>query len=367
MRDAPRRRAIGNHLGNVLATVSDAKLPEARVLSHTDYYAFGGAMPGRSGGAGYRHGFNTQEKSPELAPDHYTAEFWEYDARIGRRWNLDPVVKPHESGYTVMGGNPILNGDAPGDDFIIKNIIIERGSDKKITKVRFDVEIRMTFVDLTQSGMIGFELHAYKHAALIQQTFTGKATTDKSPRQLSILQETGGPSTIWQFAPNATLEVGNVSVNYNTTDKLDDNIKHNNHVVVVVDKIKPMPYSDNDPSTVVPSGLAPRDGEVSLVTASAFATKGANTVAHEFGHNLGLGHPGETLEKNRASGGLMGYKDHLNFRLSNTELASAFWHILVDKARMVMLPGAKYKKSAQNKAKKFTSENASKYAEDRVD
>jgi hypothetical protein len=31
--------------------VSDAKLPEAKVLSHTDYYAFGGAMPGRSGGA----------------------------------------------------------------------------------------------------------------------------------------------------------------------------------------------------------------------------------------------------------------------------------------------------------------------------
>jgi hypothetical protein len=45
-----REYELANHLGNVLATVSDVKLPAARVLSHTDYYAFGSAMPGRSGG-----------------------------------------------------------------------------------------------------------------------------------------------------------------------------------------------------------------------------------------------------------------------------------------------------------------------------
>lgn len=68
----------------------------------------------------YRYGFNGQEKTDEISGNgnHYTAEFWEYDPRTGRRWNLDPVVKPWESGYAVMGGNPIWNKDVNGDDFV---------------------------------------------------------------------------------------------------------------------------------------------------------------------------------------------------------------------------------------------------------
>jgi hypothetical protein len=77
-------------------------------------------MPGRNWqSAAYRYGFNTQEKSPELAEGHYTAEFWEYDARIGRRWNLDPVVKVHESGYAALGKNPVYLIDPDGNDWII--------------------------------------------------------------------------------------------------------------------------------------------------------------------------------------------------------------------------------------------------------
>jgi RHS repeat-associated protein len=110
-----REYELANHLGNVLATISDVKLSAAKVLSFTDYYAFGGAMPGRSGETNYRYGFNTQEKSPELAEGHYTAEFWEYDARTGRRWNLDPVTFPNEGGYAVNHNNPIAYNDPKGD------------------------------------------------------------------------------------------------------------------------------------------------------------------------------------------------------------------------------------------------------------
>jgi RHS repeat-associated protein len=109
-----REYELANHLGNVLATVSDAKLPAAKVLSHTDYYAFGGAMPGRSGGS-YRYGFNTQEKSPELAEGHYTAEFWEYDARIGRRWNVDPRPTVGISEYVAFANSPLMFSDVKGD------------------------------------------------------------------------------------------------------------------------------------------------------------------------------------------------------------------------------------------------------------
>jgi murein DD-endopeptidase MepM/ murein hydrolase activator NlpD len=45
----------------------------------------------------------------------YTAEFWEYDTRIGRRWNIDPKPRVGISDYSVMDGNPILLNDPDGD------------------------------------------------------------------------------------------------------------------------------------------------------------------------------------------------------------------------------------------------------------
>ena len=55
----------------------------------------------------YRYGFNGQEKDQELGEGVTTAEFWEYDGKLGRRWNLDPVVKPFESPYACFRNNPI--------------------------------------------------------------------------------------------------------------------------------------------------------------------------------------------------------------------------------------------------------------------
>ena len=57
----------------------------------------------------YRYGFNGMEKDDEVAGEgySYTAEFWQYDSRLGRRWNIDPVVKEHESPYATFANNPI--------------------------------------------------------------------------------------------------------------------------------------------------------------------------------------------------------------------------------------------------------------------
>jgi len=73
--------------------------------------------PGRkfSAGTGYRYGFNGQEKSTEITEGLTTAEFWEYDSRIGRRWNCDPVFKENESPYACLSNNPIFNIDPNGD------------------------------------------------------------------------------------------------------------------------------------------------------------------------------------------------------------------------------------------------------------
>src|SRR5690606_14414382 len=66
----------------------------------------------------YRFGFNGQEKVNEISGmgNHNTAEFWEYDTRLGRRWNLDPVDQISVSNYAVNGNNPIFYVDPYGDE-----------------------------------------------------------------------------------------------------------------------------------------------------------------------------------------------------------------------------------------------------------
>ena len=66
-------------------------------------------------------GFNGQEKDNEVGEGIYTAEFWEYDSRIGRRWNLDPVVKPWQSSYSCFSNSPISRIDPLGDDDYFDN------------------------------------------------------------------------------------------------------------------------------------------------------------------------------------------------------------------------------------------------------
>ena len=65
----------------------------------------------------YRFAFNGQEKTDEIAGagNHNTAEFWEYDTRIGRRWNLDPKPTFGISDYAAFLNSPIWFSDLLGD------------------------------------------------------------------------------------------------------------------------------------------------------------------------------------------------------------------------------------------------------------
>ncbi|MFZ1636009.1 MAG: hypothetical protein WAT43_19145 [Chitinophagales bacterium] len=126
---------IANHLGNVLATITDRKIPKetgtpngiadyyvADIATVQDYYPFGMVMPGRNWKAassnGYGFGFNGQQQDNEISSvgNINTAQFWEYDSRLGKRWNMDIIPKHHESPYAVFFNNPILISDINGDD-----------------------------------------------------------------------------------------------------------------------------------------------------------------------------------------------------------------------------------------------------------
>jgi hypothetical protein len=76
-------------------------------------------MPGRSFNPTiYSYGFGGQLKDDEISGsgNSYTAEFWQYDPRLGRRWNTDQIVKPWESSYATFGNNPIYFNDPFGLD-----------------------------------------------------------------------------------------------------------------------------------------------------------------------------------------------------------------------------------------------------------
>ena len=88
-------------------------------VSGTFYYdPFGMLLPEREWKEGYRFGFGGQEIDFEINANrnHLTAEFWEYTAELGRRYELDPICTPNSSGYSTFGNNPIFFVDRKGDN-----------------------------------------------------------------------------------------------------------------------------------------------------------------------------------------------------------------------------------------------------------
>jgi hypothetical protein len=89
-------------------------------INYISQNPFGMLMGERTfSGENYRWGFNGQEKDNEVSGNgnSNSAEFWQYDSR-GRRWNVDPVVKPFESPYVSFACNPIYFIDDVGKDAI---------------------------------------------------------------------------------------------------------------------------------------------------------------------------------------------------------------------------------------------------------
>jgi len=118
-----------NHLGNVLLTFTDKKIPRsldgtsiayymADVVSATDYYPGGSIMPGRWSGTDYRYGFGNQEMDNEIKGhgNSYSYTFRMYDPRLVRWLSIDPLARqfPFYTPYQFAGNSPIRNVDLEG-------------------------------------------------------------------------------------------------------------------------------------------------------------------------------------------------------------------------------------------------------------
>jgi RHS repeat-associated protein len=122
---------LSNHLGNVLATITDKKLQvstnttstayfEADVQTVQDYYAFGMQMPGRKLSGGYRYGFNGKENDNEVKGEGNQQDYGMriYDGRIGKFLSVDPLTKAFSmlSPYQFAANSPIENIDLDGKE-----------------------------------------------------------------------------------------------------------------------------------------------------------------------------------------------------------------------------------------------------------
>ena len=153
---------LTNHLGNVLATITDKKVyfdstgnsvadwsvPE--ISSVNDYYPFGMVMPGRAyTSENYRFGFNGKENDDEVKGNGNQQDygFRIYDTRLGRFLSVDPITNeyPGLSPYQFAGNTPIAAADLDGLEPDIKfesghsaQMIGGKGVDKKEYNQAFD-------------------------------------------------------------------------------------------------------------------------------------------------------------------------------------------------------------------------------------
>ncbi|MGV6862647.1 MAG: RHS repeat-associated core domain-containing protein [Putridiphycobacter sp.] len=141
---------LSNHLGNVLAVVSDRTTylgvqsgPTdtdygyvAYIRSKSDYYPFGMQMPGRlfNDGSSYKYGFNGMEKDNEVSGGGNSYDFGArfYNNRLGKWFSTDFITKPFVSPYNFARNNPIIYIDPDGNDEIIFEIYWKGTGDNAI-------------------------------------------------------------------------------------------------------------------------------------------------------------------------------------------------------------------------------------------
>lgn len=149
---------LANHLGNVLATVSDRKLGQAdvgggqttpdnaeyytsKVISAQDYYPFGMVKkhPENLSNDNYRYGFNGMESDDEIKGEKNSLDFGAriYDPRIGRWMSVDPLQKkyPASSPYSFVLNTPIQAVDPDGRVVVWANDLQSQIMKKQVMKL----------------------------------------------------------------------------------------------------------------------------------------------------------------------------------------------------------------------------------------
>ena len=163
---------LSNHLGNVLVTVSDKKIPvsangttidyyNADVVTANDYAPFGSLLTGRNynapGAKDARFGFNGKENDNEVKGEGNQQDygFRIYDPRLGKFLSVDPITKeyPELTPYQFASNKPIAGVDLDGLEFksSIKNGVLYISV--KLTVVNYNDVVSETQAKTIGDGM----------------------------------------------------------------------------------------------------------------------------------------------------------------------------------------------------------------------
>ncbi|MVT08531.1 RHS repeat-associated core domain-containing protein [Chitinophaga tropicalis] len=122
---------LSNHLGNVLAVITDKAKDsviggvvdhyEAEMFLAQDYYPFGMLQPDRQWRlANYRYGFNNKENDTEVKGNGNQQDYGMrvYDPRLGKFQSIDPLTKsyPELTPYQFANNTPIQAIDLDGGE-----------------------------------------------------------------------------------------------------------------------------------------------------------------------------------------------------------------------------------------------------------
>ncbi len=285
---------LSNHLGNVLSVISDQKLPQFNagalqaykpvIVSSQDYYPFGMVMKERTSNLasdGYRFGFDNQERTDEIsgAGNHTTALFWEYDTRLGRRWNLDPKPQVSVSDYSVLSDNPLMNLDILGDKVtttVERYKTMKDGTEKKPKRFSFRKANRIEI----KHKVSGLKIYDVTKSVK-------KATLEKKAQDIQ--KEI---NDYWSTKPNQNGADGDGYITNDRGQKLKVTTEFENNIEIADDPndIK----KDDHVIAIVPEEMISGEMEVAsygsnIIYASKYSLTSMNgSFAHEWGHVGGL-------------------------------------------------------------------------------
>ncbi|MGV0754778.1 DUF6443 domain-containing protein [Empedobacter brevis] len=115
-----------DHLGNVRLSYQKESNGTLKVLEENNYYPFGLKHTGYNNtnvaNANYKYKYNGKELQDEFGLNWTAMDFRNYDASIGRFFNLDVLSELHQSQtpYNFSGNNPAYYSDPSGLDWYTK-------------------------------------------------------------------------------------------------------------------------------------------------------------------------------------------------------------------------------------------------------
>ncbi len=176
-----RQFELSNHLGNVLATISDLKggvdagiadgitdYFDAEVISEQSYCPFGMIQPEmQTSNSDYDFGFNGMEQDVEVKGAANSLNFGAriYDPRLARWLSVDPKAEKYsdESCYSFAGNSPILFLDSDGKIKTTYVRVVAKDGSETFFKIINKEYVKEVVDDYTYIGYFDGGLHPVKH------------------------------------------------------------------------------------------------------------------------------------------------------------------------------------------------------------